>query len=374
MAKICVDNMQYCRVVIQGGLRKTYALKQFDDITDEHTEARLKNMAKISMGSAITDSDLDNIQSLAQQVIDLTEYRNELYQYLRNRMLAIAPNLTMMVGELVGARLLAHAGSLISLAKYPASTVQILGAEKALFRALKAKSATPKYGLIYHASFVNAASQGNKAKIARTLACKTSLCARIDAFTEVSRAIKPESKDDDGDDDEKKGDDDDDDDIDISKEIITDTAAKFYNKMEQRLENVEGRKVQVQSKSLAGQLKPKHSFVESKEQFDDSGDIVMKKEKKKDKRGKKRKKTDDDDDDDRESVEPPKKKRKIEVESKDDDDDDDDDVDIGGDDDDQESSKKKKKKKKKKSKEESTEMDDEEEEKRLKPGFGAEKA
>jgi hypothetical protein len=63
---------------------------------------------------------------------------------------AIAPNLTALVGELVGARLISHAGSLLSLAKYPASTVQILGAEKALFRALKTKHDTPKYGLIYH--------------------------------------------------------------------------------------------------------------------------------------------------------------------------------------------------------------------------------
>ncbi len=68
------------------------------------------------------------------QVIEISEYRAQLYDYLRNRMLAIAPNLTMMVGELVGARLIAHAGSLINLAKHPSSTVQILGAEKALFR------------------------------------------------------------------------------------------------------------------------------------------------------------------------------------------------------------------------------------------------
>ena len=66
---------------------------------------------------------------------------------------AIAPNLTALVGELVGARLISHAGSLLSLAKHPASTVQILGAEKALFRALKTKHDTPKYGLIYHVCF-----------------------------------------------------------------------------------------------------------------------------------------------------------------------------------------------------------------------------
>ena len=77
-------------------------------------------------------------------------------------MAAIAPNLTVLVGELVGARLIAHAGSLLNLAKHPASTVQILGAEKALFRALKTRQDTPKYGLIYHASMVGQAAPKNK--------------------------------------------------------------------------------------------------------------------------------------------------------------------------------------------------------------------
>ena len=95
----------------------------------------------------------------------MSEYKDQLYQYLTNRMQAIAPNLTQLVGELVGARLISHAGSLLSLAKYPASTVQILGAEKALFRALKTKHATPKYGLIYHASLVGQASTKNKGKV-----------------------------------------------------------------------------------------------------------------------------------------------------------------------------------------------------------------
>ena len=80
------------------------------------------------MGTDITDQDVMNIQSLAEQVISMTEYRSQLYEYLRNRMNAIAPNLTILTGELVGARLIAHAGSLINLAKQPASTVQILGA------------------------------------------------------------------------------------------------------------------------------------------------------------------------------------------------------------------------------------------------------
>jgi nucleolar protein 58 len=97
-------------------------------------------------------------------------------------MAAIAPNLTIMVGELVGARLIAHAGSLINLAKHPASTIQILGAEKALFRALKTKHDTPKYGLIYHASLIGQAAPKNKGKISRVLAAKTALAIRVDAM------------------------------------------------------------------------------------------------------------------------------------------------------------------------------------------------
>ena len=104
------------------------------------------------MGTEISDSDINHIHALCDQVISISAYRSQLAEYLRNRMNAIAPNLTALVGELVGARLISHAGSLRNLAKQPASTVQILGAEKALFRALKTKHDTPKYGLIYHVS------------------------------------------------------------------------------------------------------------------------------------------------------------------------------------------------------------------------------
>merc|ERR1711981_1376203 len=97
-------------------------------------------------------------------------------------MSAIAPNLTILVGELVGARLISHAGSLMNLAKHPASTVQILGAEKALFRALKTKKDTPKYGLIYHASMIGQAAPKFKGKIPRVLAAKCALSIRVDAL------------------------------------------------------------------------------------------------------------------------------------------------------------------------------------------------
>ena len=103
-------------------------------------------------------------------------------------MMAVAPNLTVLVGELVGARLIAHAGSLLNLAKHPSSTVQILGAEKALFRAMKTKHDTPKYGLIYHASLVGQTSAKLKGKVSRMLAAKSALAIRVDALGEDTEA------------------------------------------------------------------------------------------------------------------------------------------------------------------------------------------
>jgi len=100
-----------------------------------------------------------------------------------------APNLTALIGEQVGARLISHAGSLTNLAKCPASTVQILGAEKALFRALKTKGKTPKYGLIFHSSFIGRAGAKNKGRISRYLANKCSLASRIDSFSETATDI-----------------------------------------------------------------------------------------------------------------------------------------------------------------------------------------
>lgn len=136
--------------IFQLGFRTNAATTDFATILPEDIEAVLKAAAEISMGTEISDSDIAHINQLCDQVISISQYRTQLAEYLRNRMNAIAPNLTALVGELVGARLISHAGSLLSLAKHPASTVQILGAEKALFRALKTKHDTPKYGLIYH--------------------------------------------------------------------------------------------------------------------------------------------------------------------------------------------------------------------------------
>merc|ERR1719309_1656447 len=184
LGKIITDNLAFVRTVDIMGFRENAKNTDMSGVLPEEVEEKVKEMAEISMGTEISDEDMINIRHLCQQVVEIQEYRGQLYEYLKNRMMAIAPNLTVLVGELVGARLIAHAGSLMNLAKHPASTVQILGAEKALFKALKTKHDTPKYGLIYHAQIVGQSATALKGKVSRMLAAKASLACRVDALGE----------------------------------------------------------------------------------------------------------------------------------------------------------------------------------------------
>merc|ERR1719322_1886848 len=184
MGKIVTDNLAYVRTIDLMGFRENAKTTDMSEVLPEEVEEKVKEAAEISMGTEISEEDITNIRHLCQQVVEIQEYRGQLYEYLKNRMMAIAPNLTVLVGELVGARLIAHAGTLMNLAKHPASTVQILGAEKALFKALKTKHDTPKYGLIYHAQLVGQSGTKLKGKVSRMLAAKASLACRVDALGE----------------------------------------------------------------------------------------------------------------------------------------------------------------------------------------------
>jgi len=188
LGKIVTDNLVYAKTVKAIGMKHKAAETDLTEVVPEEIVDKVKEAAEVSMGTEITETDEKFILNLADQIIELSAYREILNDYLKNRMKAIAPNLTTMVGELVGAKLIAHAGSLINLAKYPASTIQILGAEKALFRAMRTKHNTPKYGLIYQASLVGQSHAKVKGKISRTLAAKCSVCIRVDALGESENA------------------------------------------------------------------------------------------------------------------------------------------------------------------------------------------
>lgn len=186
LVKIVNDNYLYAKVAKFVNDKSQLNEDKIPDLTeivgDEDKAKEIVEAAKASMGQDLSPVDLINIRQFAQRVIDLAEYRKSLYDYLVVKMSDIAPNLAALIGEVVGARLISHAGSLTNLAKCPSSTLQILGAEKALFRALKTKGNTPKYGLIFHSSFIGRASAKNKGRMARYLANKCSIASRLDCF------------------------------------------------------------------------------------------------------------------------------------------------------------------------------------------------
>ncbi|EAY90010.1 hypothetical protein OsI_11580 [Oryza sativa Indica Group] len=193
LVKIVNDNYIYAKLADyikdKSELAEKDISKLADLIGDEDKAKEVVEAAKASMGQDLSEVDLMNVKQFAQRVMNLSEYRKNLYEYLVTKMNDIAPNLTSLIGEVVGARLISHAGSLSNLAKCPASTLQILGAEKALFRALKTRGNTPKYGLIFHSSFIGRASTKNKGRMARYLANKCSIASRIDCYSESATAV-----------------------------------------------------------------------------------------------------------------------------------------------------------------------------------------
>jgi nucleolar protein 56 len=193
LVKIVPDNYEYARAARFIGAKESLTADKLPDLAallgDDTTRAQnVIDAAVGSMGSILSDIDMLNISAFATRVVSIADYRKSLTSYLAEKMNQVAPSLTALLGERIGARLISHAGSLTNLSKYPASTVQILGAEKALFRALKTKGNTPKYGLIYHSSFIGRAGPKHKGRISRFLANKCSIASRIDCFSDTPTA------------------------------------------------------------------------------------------------------------------------------------------------------------------------------------------
>lgn len=186
LVKIVNDNYIYARCASFIKNRNTLSEDSLEGLTsivlDEDKAQQILHASRSSMGMDMSEIDMINVDNFTTRLIKLAEYRRQLHEYLVSKMSTVAPNLGALIGESVGARLISHAGSLTNLAKCPASTVQILGAEKALFRALKTRGNTPKYGLLFHSTFIGRAAAKNKGRISRYLANKCAIASRIDSF------------------------------------------------------------------------------------------------------------------------------------------------------------------------------------------------
>jgi nucleolar protein 56 len=173
----------YARLVVELGGRENFTAERLE--REEVPRAKAEGIAKVaekSMGAELGQTDLAQIQALCRDVTRLYRLRQNLEGYIDSTMEEVAPNTRYLVGSLLGARFIALAGGLTNLAKRPASTIQILGAEKALFRSLKTGTRPPKHGMIFQHTMVHDAKRWQRGKIARALAGKLAIATRADAF------------------------------------------------------------------------------------------------------------------------------------------------------------------------------------------------
>lgn len=173
----------YARLVLKLGRRENFTVENLEKEKLPKTKAeQIANAARASMGADLTETDLAQIQALCKNVLDFYALRENLEKYIDISMEETMPNIKAVVGALLGARLIALSGGLTNLAKMPASTIQVLGAEKALFRSLKTGAKPPKHGIIFQHPFIHEAKKWQRGKIARALAGKLAIAARTDAF------------------------------------------------------------------------------------------------------------------------------------------------------------------------------------------------
>lgn len=150
-------------------------------------DKKLKELAEKSSGMPFSDDDISSIQDFSKTMVNLFEQKKNLTKYLEKLTKEAMPNTSAVAGPLLAARLLALAGGLDKMSKLPSSTIQLLGAEKALFRHLRGEGKSPKYGVIYGHGYVQNASKEQKGKVARLVASKITLAARIDKFSDKDR-------------------------------------------------------------------------------------------------------------------------------------------------------------------------------------------
>jgi len=174
----------YARLIVDLGKREKFTVDSLEK--EGLPRARAEQIAEIaekSMGADLEESDLAQIQVLCRDTLQLYDARQSLEGYMDSLMEEVAPNIKALVGSLLGARLIALTGGLANIARMPASTVQVLGAEKALFRSLKTGSRPPKHGIIFQHTLIHEAKRWQRGKMARAIAGKLAIAARTDAYS-----------------------------------------------------------------------------------------------------------------------------------------------------------------------------------------------
>ncbi|MDA4125565.1 MAG: C/D box methylation guide ribonucleoprotein complex aNOP56 subunit [Thaumarchaeota archaeon] len=193
LTQMLQDNVALCKMIVASGRRDGFTQESLQGrgFTEKKVEAILTAKER-SKGGEISDQDMARVKALASLAVELSGERDKLNEYVESAMKKISPNVSAIAGSTIGARLMAKAGGLDRLAVLPASTIQILGAEKALFRALRTGARPPKHGILFQHQEVHTAPKWQRGKIARTIANKIAIAARVDYYRGSEEAsLKP---------------------------------------------------------------------------------------------------------------------------------------------------------------------------------------
>jgi len=178
-----IDSINGYAQIVMAGNRSSLSDKIYQDAGFPDSKVQMLSVIQQkSKGGDISPENLAIVQSIAKQILDMAKARNAIEAHIESQMKTIAPNLAAILGTAVGARILAKAGSIKKLATLPASTIQVLGAEKALFRALKTGTQPPKHGILFQHPIVHAAPRWQRGKMARAIASKAAIAARVDVY------------------------------------------------------------------------------------------------------------------------------------------------------------------------------------------------
>jgi len=180
--KVIEDNIILAKLISILGPRQKFTYENIKN-NFEFNENKIQILQKYAVDSMGADFNLKIVQDYANQIISLDQYRQELEVFLTDLMEKVTPNMNEILGSLISAKLVAKAGSLKKLAFMPASRIQLLGAEKALYRFLKTGEKRPKHGLIFQWNKIRSAKPYHRGKIARVVAGKVGLSAKIDYFS-----------------------------------------------------------------------------------------------------------------------------------------------------------------------------------------------
>ena len=187
-----LDDLNKSINIMMNRIREWYGLYYPELKTEEHEKylkSILKSEKEEGMGIDLSEKDLGALKDIAKMGLEMYSEKERLELYLKELMNEIAPNLSALASENLGARLIERAGGLKQLAFMPGSTIQVLGAERALFKHLQKGSPPPKHGVIFQHPVINRAPTKSRGKLARALGAKLAMAARVDLY---SGELKPE--------------------------------------------------------------------------------------------------------------------------------------------------------------------------------------